>query len=248
MKRFFAPEQTKVIFFDMNHTLIDPHQSFYDSFLDVLNEYTGRWSGDGEYTQQSIVERYWDEWRKKLTQKRMNAVNRDKIRLACLKIALDPLPFTLNEAFLRTFLSRIKDKQTRTPTLVPGARDTLEKLAETYKLAIISNGNKEKVESQLRILDLSGVIPGERVFATLKGGARKPNPALFRQALQSVGVAPSQAVMVGNSWKNDVLGAVGAGIDAVWLHPGHSKKSSQRKLRNRKVIIVRKIDMLLSIF
>ena len=48
-------------------------------------------------------------------------------------------------------------------------------------------------------------------------GLAKPNPAFFRVALDTVGVAPSEAVMVGDSYRADVRGAWAAGMDALWL-------------------------------
>jgi putative hydrolase of the HAD superfamily len=55
-------------------------------------------------------------------------------------------------------------------------------------------------------------------------GVAKPNPALFRMALEAVDVSASEAVMVGDSYRADVRGAWSAGMDAVWLdrHEGMS--------------------------
>jgi putative hydrolase of the HAD superfamily len=58
----------------------------------------------------------------------------------------------------------------------------------------------------------------------------KPHPSIFEAALASAGVAAPEAVMVGDSLKADVHGALGAGLRAVWLRrsggdsgdrPGH---------------------------
>ena len=48
-------------------------------------------------------------------------------------------------------------------------------------------------------------------------GVAKPNPAFYRLALEEAGVEPSQGLMVGDSYRADVRGAWGAGMDAVWL-------------------------------
>jgi putative hydrolase of the HAD superfamily len=49
-------------------------------------------------------------------------------------------------------------------------------------------------------------------------GLAKPNPAFYRVALERAGVAPTDALMVGDSYRADVRGAWAAGMDAVWLH------------------------------
>ena len=48
-------------------------------------------------------------------------------------------------------------------------------------------------------------------------GLSKPDPAFFRVALETADVGPSEALMVGDSYRADVLGAWSAGIDAAWL-------------------------------
>jgi HAD superfamily hydrolase (TIGR01549 family) len=55
-------------------------------------------------------------------------------------------------------------------------------------------------------------------------GVAKPNPAFYRMALDRAGVAPEVALMVGDSYRADVRGAWGAGMDAAWLdrHEGMS--------------------------
>ncbi|MEP7116993.1 MAG: HAD family hydrolase [Acidobacteriota bacterium] len=45
----------------------------------------------------------------------------------------------------------------------------------------------------------------------------KPHRSIFEAALASAGVAPNEAVMVGDSLTADVHGALGAGLRAVWL-------------------------------
>jgi FMN phosphatase YigB (HAD superfamily) len=50
----------------------------------------------------------------------------------------------------------------------------------------------------------------------------KPDPAVFAHALDRLGAEPETAVMVGDSWERDVVGALGAGMSAVWVAGGRS--------------------------
>ena len=45
----------------------------------------------------------------------------------------------------------------------------------------------------------------------------KPHPGIFNRALTELGVAASQAVMVGDILEMDIAGAQGAGMRAIWL-------------------------------
>ena len=48
-------------------------------------------------------------------------------------------------------------------------------------------------------------------------GVAKPNPHFYRLALDEAGVEPHEGLMVGDSYRADVRGAWGAGMDAAWL-------------------------------
>ena len=45
----------------------------------------------------------------------------------------------------------------------------------------------------------------------------KPHPSIFEAALTAAGVRADEALMVGDSLKADVEGALAAGLRAVWL-------------------------------
>jgi putative hydrolase of the HAD superfamily len=48
----------------------------------------------------------------------------------------------------------------------------------------------------------------------------KPHPGIFSRALAELGVAASQAVMVGDILEMDIAGAQGVGMRAIWLEAG----------------------------
>jgi putative hydrolase of the HAD superfamily len=81
-------------------------------------------------------------------------------------------------------------------------------------IAVISDWGSRLPE----ILDALGLTPYlDFVLASGASGVAKPNPAFFRMALERAGVAAGRAVMVGDSYEADVLGARSAGMDGVLL-------------------------------
>jgi putative hydrolase of the HAD superfamily len=246
----FTPERKKVIFFDMNRTLLDPQQSFRDSFLDILQEYTGRWLQNEGFTPEKILQNYMEQWQKHRRAKGKTTVPLEQIRRTCLSHAFQSLPIPNKDRFLSTFWQQIRARQDQSPRLFPNVRETLEQLHEkSYKLAIISNGSKLKQEKLLKLLKLQSLIPDQNLFSSQKAGIRKPNPQIFRHALQALRIPASQAVMVGDSWKNDIVGAVGSGIDAIWIRPLHNNKQSpHRKLGSRQIMIIRQFSQLNTLF
>jgi len=50
-------------------------------------------------------------------------------------------------------------------------------------------------------------------------GLRKPDPAIFRLALERLGLDPREAVYVGDSYGHDALPALALGLGAVLVDP-----------------------------
>jgi putative hydrolase of the HAD superfamily len=48
-------------------------------------------------------------------------------------------------------------------------------------------------------------------------GARKPDPEIFRAALDRLGVPAADVWFVGDSWERDVRGAAAAGMRPIWF-------------------------------
>ena len=112
--------------------------------------------------------------------------------------------------------------------VVPGAPEALRELAgRDLRLAIISNtvvGGA--VARSLREAGLCQVDegPGTCVDAVLDSselGVSKPDPRIFRAALEAMGTTPEETVHVGDSLSADVRGAMGAGIRPIHFDPIH---------------------------
>ena len=102
--------------------------------------------------------------------------------------------------------------------LEPGTREALDRLRSGgLRLAVVSNSDG-RVEEALAAADLRDYF--DVVLDSALVGVEKPDPAIFRAALDALGVAPSQALYVGDLYDVDVVGARAAGMDAVLLLPG----------------------------
>jgi putative hydrolase of the HAD superfamily len=94
---------------------------------------------------------------------------------------------------------------------------TLEELKRGgYRIGLISNSSDD--EHTQVLVDKAGVRPHlEHILSSAAFGKRKPEPSIFRAALEHFGVAPEQAVMVGDSFEADVVGAHRVGMQAIWI-------------------------------
>jgi putative hydrolase of the HAD superfamily len=94
---------------------------------------------------------------------------------------------------------------------------TLKMLHEQgYRLGMISNTSDDRNVQQL--VDRCGLRSYFDTILTSAGcGIRKPDERIFHLALDSFGVPPQQAAMVGDTLEADILGANQLGIYSIWI-------------------------------
>ena len=106
-----------------------------------------------------------------------------------------------------------------------GAAALLAALRPHARIAIVTNNLLDEQQDKLECCGLAPLV--DALVASEDVGVSKPDPAIFRIALERAGVDVSTAVMVGDSWANDVAGARGAGIRAVWFNPARAPKPAE---------------------
>ena len=93
---------------------------------------------------------------------------------------------------------------------VPGVLARLR--ASGARLAVVSNWDVSLHD----VLERTGLRPlVDVVVISAELGVAKPDPAIFRAALDRLGAGPDDALHVGDSLEHDVAGARAAGLEAV---------------------------------
>jgi putative hydrolase of the HAD superfamily len=112
-------------------------------------------------------------------------------------------------------------------TALPGARETLESLAQAgVRRALVCDtgltpGRVVRLHlARLGLLDLLEAL----VFSD-EIGVPKPDPRTFRAALGSLGVPPAQALHVGDLRHTDILGARQIGMASVRIRARYDDQS-----------------------
>lgn len=109
-------------------------------------------------------------------------------------------------------------------SLLPDAERVVKYLAAKYPLTIVSNGFKEV---QYYKFGHSGLAPFFRhIIISEEVGINKPQPGIFRIALERNGLQADEVVMIGDSYISDIAGAKAAGIDQIWLHTGETSETA----------------------
>lgn len=95
------------------------------------------------------------------------------------------------------------------------ARPTIESLRSAgVRLGVLSDADAGYLADNIAFNDIKVDV----VVSSEELQLYKPDPATFSEVCKRLDVAPSEAVFVGDSPVNDVEGALGAGLTAIWLN------------------------------
>jgi putative hydrolase of the HAD superfamily len=202
----------EVVFFDLGDTLMRTHPSWASVYLLGLREHgidvaeeelaralaaaaaTGAWMVEGafEATEQASYERV----------KAYDQAVLDELGYPDLP---DPVFRSIERAFMRRSSWHV----------FPDVQPTIEALRDAgLRLGVISNwvwGGPELLHDVELAQHFDGVVVSARV------GFQKPDPGIFRHALELLDVTPDKAIHVGDSYQADVLGARRVGITPVLI-------------------------------
>jgi putative hydrolase of the HAD superfamily len=99
----------------------------------------------------------------------------------------------------------------------PGVAEALARLRDASILLGVVSNSEGTIEAMLEDVGLRRYF--DAVIDSTVVGVSKPDPRIFRLALERLGVAPSDAIMVGDSPTGDITGARAAGVPAALLDP-----------------------------
>jgi len=102
-------------------------------------------------------------------------------------------------------------------TVLPGAKELMEALHGKAKMGIITNGFTDLQAIRLEKTGMSQYF--EHVIISEEVGVAKPDIAIFRHALEKMGMpCKSKVLMVGDNQHSDILGGINFGIETCWLN------------------------------
>ena len=121
----------------------------------------------------------------------------------------------------------------------PGASEAVEATRVLARVALLSNTQ----DFGLELLDRLGIHARIRTrILSADLGALKPEPAAFEAVERRLGLFPGNLAMVGDSWTDDVEGALEAGWTAIWVNregkprPDHDPEAPVYEVRSLDVV------------
>ena len=198
------------IFFDLDHTLWDFEKNSALTFEKIFK--LNNIDVDLDRFLEIYVPinfRYWKLYREEKIDKgslRYGRLN-DAFNLVNIKVKSSMI-HKLSEDYI-TYLSTFNH-------LFDGTIEILEYLYVKYKLHIITNGFKEIQQGKLNNANI------DKYFVTVTNsemvGVKKPNPKIFKHALNMAMAKEENSIMIGDNYEVDILGALNIGLDAIYFN------------------------------
>ena len=115
---------------------------------------------------------------------------------------------------------------------IDGVVELLGGLADRCRVAVVTNTHDRQLVPEL--LADHGLAPYvTETVMSVEVGYRKPHPAVFRAAVERLGVDPARCLFVGDSYEPDHAGPIGFGMRALLIDPaGTSSLPSEQRLES----------------
>lgn len=122
------------------------------------------------------------------------------------------------------------------------AKEVLDVLSKKFPMVLVSNfyGN---ISSVLKDFGLSGYF--KKIIESAVVGVRKPDPQIFMMGVEALGFKPEEVLVIGDSYKKDIIPAEKAGCQVLWLK-GKGWTEEEDKMIHPNII--KNLDQILEFF
>ncbi len=203
----------KHLFFDLDHTLWDFDRNSAESIAELFD--TFRLSDAGiesaaEFSRHFIAvnRQLWADYDRNIITHTYIRENRFPMVFRSLGVDESAVHADLNAEYLHLL--------PRKPHLLESARDVLDYLQGRYTMHIITNGFAEIQAVKMDSAEISHYFT--HVVTNGVIDAKKPDPVIFRYALDISGADVAESLMIGDNYEADILGAKGVGMDTVFYN------------------------------
>ncbi|MCP4357448.1 MAG: HAD family hydrolase [Chloroflexi bacterium] len=205
----------QAILFDLDDTLLgNDADTFVPCYFDLLGEYATKYFPRDKFLQELLI----------CTQMTINNTDATLTNHAVFwqifahRTGLDPVEMEhFFDKFYRDIfpqLESVTQQRPCTPTLVQTSFDLGLKVVVATNPLFPRRAIEERIawaQVPVQQYDYTLVTTMENMHAT------KPHQAYYEEILAAIDCPPQAALMIGDSWKNDIQPAVGLGLSTYWI-------------------------------
>ncbi|PZT55302.1 HAD family hydrolase [Paenibacillus silvae] len=205
----------KAIFFDVDDTLYDHLQPLRGALQDVLGL-----SETFDYALAYHRFRYYSDWLS--AQEDLSAVPEpdavERMRRRRFELTMEEFGMPLQVGQAQELQEQYLGRQFEI-TPFEGAYDLIRRLQEEgHTVGLITNGEGQHQRRKLEALGAFSLVNEKQIFISGVVGHAKPDGRLFEHVNRQTDTAAHNSYYIGDSWRNDVAGAVDAGWKVIWFN------------------------------
>lgn len=195
----------KYLLIDLDNTILDfdatEHSALCQAFVELFQRELTK-EEVAEYSR--INQGYWKLLEKREVTKPELKERRFRDFLSYLGLVWDGDMEMINAVYMTNLGNTI--------FVMPGAEEVIRRLAERYRLFIITNGTTSVQESRMRLLQFADCF--EQVFISDEIGYNKPAPQFFDAVVAVTGEHdPGKYLIIGDSLSSDIAFGKNIGSD-----------------------------------
>jgi putative hydrolase of the HAD superfamily len=209
----------RAVLFDFGHTLVDfarTEDALRDAYS-LIRDRLASWVEDRAPPEvDELVERIAGAVDEMVGRSYMERRLEELDQVALFAEAFGALGYELPRELLHEVVELDHDSFSNSLVATEETLDTLARLAKTgVRLGVVSNVSlfPHKMRADLDALGI-GEHLSAAVFSS-EVGVRKPDPRIFRRALDQIGAEPAHAVFVGDRINDDIVGARAVGMRTI---------------------------------
>ena len=206
-------KEYKILFLDLDNTLLDFNKSESSAIRQVLSDFSLPCDDIAVETYSKINDSYWKRFEKGEIQKDDIFEGRFKTFLEHYNLKAD------TSAISKAYFLALAE----TYFVIDGAIDILEYLkGKGYYLCATTNGVASTQYNRIKNSRLEPYF--DKVFVSETVGFQKPQKEYFQFVLDNIPFSDkTTALIIGDSQSSDILGGINSGIDTCWYNPKSEK-------------------------
>lgn len=215
-------EKIKHIFFDLDHTLWDFDKNSTETLFFLFDQHNfnqlhGIQKEEFVFQYHKVNRELWELFNHNIIDKHELRELRLQQTFINLGIDIAAIPITFNEEYIKICPKK--------GNLFPHTIAMLTYLSSKYNIHILSNGFEEIQAIKIKTSGIAHFF--KTVFTADTIGFKKPHLNFYNHVINELNIHSNECIMIGDTLDADVLGAMNAGIKAVYFNPEKNKHSTK---------------------
>jgi putative hydrolase of the HAD superfamily len=208
----------RTVLFDFDRTL-GQAKSHYGMYVQAAEEHGVVVSKD--QLGAADLDDAWAQWDTPLGQdhsdQSVDEATFAEVRREIARVRLRAAGVDCSDEQLERITTRIADREGHADQymLYDDTVPALEQIGRAGVQSLIVSNHVWRLPEIIRALGGSARFEG--VLTSARIGVRKPHPKIFEAAMRLAGTGPRETIYVGDSYKHDVVGARGVGMEAILI-------------------------------